>query len=203
MAEAPPMVCYSRGVLDSLVDKIHKLLNKLARVEETHPKVNPLLNDLLNDLKSLREDLVNKFAGGLANWEVKLWMKHGRQLFYDIEDMIDLQLGKTDDVDESETDFEEETKKLKLGKTDDIDESETEFEEQIKKLKLGKTDDIDESETDFEEQIKTFRDKIKEARDRSTGYGLSDKVPTSDPHDAAPSSKDYSFNPQLIWDVRK
>jgi hypothetical protein len=146
-APAPSMVRYSRGVMDPLVEK-------LTHVKETHPNVDCLLKDLVG----LRDDLVNKFAGGRAtHWQVRLWMKHSRQMFYDIEDMID--------------------------------------------LKLGKTSDLDESETDFEEQIKKFLNKIKEARARSERYGLSDKAPTSDRHDAAPSSK-VPFDPRLILEKK-
>ncbi|TVU23469.1 hypothetical protein EJB05_25838, partial [Eragrostis curvula] len=101
MEEARPMVCYSRGAIDSLVDK-------LTEAKKTHPKVDPLLHDL----ESVREDLVNKFDRGRATHDqVKGWMKQNRQLVYDIEDWIDLKLAVK--LDELETEFEEQVDEFK------------------------------------------------------------------------------------------
>ncbi|TVU23399.1 hypothetical protein EJB05_25762, partial [Eragrostis curvula] len=101
MEEPRPMVCYSREVMDSLVDK-------LTEVKKTHPQVDPLLQDL----ESLREDLVNKFDRGReTHKQVKGWMKQNRQLVYDIEDWIDLKLGAN--LDESENQVDDFKAKIK------------------------------------------------------------------------------------------
>ena len=91
--DGPPMVCYSMGSINSLVEKITPLM-------ENHPKTK----NLLQDLKSLRDEheLMNRFAGGRATGEqVKVWMKQVREMVYDIEDWIDLK------QDFSESDMEE------------------------------------------------------------------------------------------------
>ncbi|KAF8662300.1 hypothetical protein HU200_056507 [Digitaria exilis] len=69
------------GSINSLVEKITPLM-------ENHP----MTVHLLQDLKSLRDDLMNKFAGGrtAASEQVKVWMKQVREMVYDIEDWIDL-----------------------------------------------------------------------------------------------------------------
>ncbi|CAN6226737.1 unnamed protein product [Urochloa humidicola] len=92
--EGPPMVCYSMGSINSLVEKITPLM-------ENHPKTK----ELLQDLKSLRDELMKKFAGGRATGEqVKVWMKQVREMVYDIEDWIDL---KQDFSDSDIEDIEE------------------------------------------------------------------------------------------------
>lgn len=85
------MVCYSMGSINSLVEKITPLMEK-----------HPMAKNLLQDLKSLRDELMNRFAGGRATGEqVKVWMKQVREMVYDIEDWIDLK------QDFSESDMEE------------------------------------------------------------------------------------------------
>jgi hypothetical protein len=80
--ESPPMVCHSMGAVSSLIEKITPLM-------ENQP--NPMTQHLLQDLKSLRDDLMNKIAGGQATGEqVKMWMKQVREMVYTIEDWIDL-----------------------------------------------------------------------------------------------------------------
>lgn len=85
------MVCYSMGAINSLVAKITPLI-------ENHP----MIRDLLQDIKSLRDDLMNKFASTRAMGKhVKVWMKQSREMIYDIEDWIDLKpkvanLGESD-----------------------------------------------------------------------------------------------------------
>ncbi|OEL26061.1 Disease resistance protein RPM1 [Dichanthelium oligosanthes] len=75
-----PMVCYSMGAINSLVEKVTPLM-------ESHP----MTEHLLQGLKSLRDDLMNKFVGGRVKGEqVKVWMKQAREMVYDIEDWIDL-----------------------------------------------------------------------------------------------------------------
>ncbi|KAL6592131.1 hypothetical protein ACP70R_049583 [Stipagrostis hirtigluma subsp. patula] len=82
MMEGEPMVCYWTGAINSLVDKLTRLL-------ENHP----VLEELLRDLESLRNDIVSKFRGGRATDEqVKVWMKHVRELVYEIEDWLDPKL---------------------------------------------------------------------------------------------------------------
>lgn len=74
------MVCYSMGVINSLIAKITPLI-------ENHP----MISDLLQDIKSLRDDHMNKFASARTTGkQVKVWMKQSREMIYDIEDWIDL-----------------------------------------------------------------------------------------------------------------
>ncbi|CAL5079554.1 unnamed protein product [Urochloa decumbens] len=76
----PSMVCYSMGSINSLVKKIAPLMGD-----------HPMTEHLLQDLKSLRDDLMNKFAGRpMVSEQVKVWMKQVRKMVYDIEDWIDL-----------------------------------------------------------------------------------------------------------------
>ncbi|CAL4991855.1 unnamed protein product [Urochloa decumbens] len=81
--ESAPMVCYSMGAINFLVEKIMPL------IVENRP-----MTELLQDLKSLREDVLIKFAGGWVAGEqvIKVWMKQVREMVYDIEDWIDLKL---------------------------------------------------------------------------------------------------------------
>jgi disease resistance protein RPM1 len=66
---------------------INSLVEKITPLTENHP----MTEHLLQDLQSLRDELMNKFAGGRATGEqVKVWMKQVREMVYDIEDWIDL-----------------------------------------------------------------------------------------------------------------
>ncbi|CAL5080796.1 unnamed protein product [Urochloa decumbens] len=86
------MVCYSTGVIEYLVEKLNKLMMN-------HPK---FVQELLQDLDSLRKDLEN-ISSGVENEQVKkVWMKQVRELLYDIEDWVELEvatkahMGKTE-----------------------------------------------------------------------------------------------------------
>ncbi|KAL6654263.1 hypothetical protein ACP70R_007728 [Stipagrostis hirtigluma subsp. patula] len=77
--EGRPMVCYSTGAINSVIEKLTKLV-----------EVHPMVEGLLQDLQMLQRDLMDKFAGGHATDEqVKAWMKQVRELVYDIEDWLD------------------------------------------------------------------------------------------------------------------
>lgn len=92
------MVCYSMGAINSLVEKITPLT-------ENHP----MTEHLLQDLQSLRDELMNKFAGGRATGEqVKVWMKQVREMVYDIEDWIDLKQDFSESDMKQIEEFEEE-----------------------------------------------------------------------------------------------
>jgi len=76
-------VCYSLGAINSLLVKMDALM-------ENHP----MMKGLLQDIKSIRDDLLNKFSRGrITSQQVKVWMKQVREMFYDIEDWIDVRQG--------------------------------------------------------------------------------------------------------------
>lgn len=87
------MMCFSMGAINSLVEKITPLT-------KNHPKIKYLVEDI----KSLRDDVLNKFAGGGTGEQVNVWMKQAREMIYDIEDWIDLKkqevasLSKSDEM---------------------------------------------------------------------------------------------------------
>jgi disease resistance protein RPM1 len=71
---------------------INLLIAKITPLIENHP----MIMDLLQDIKSLRDDLMTKFAGARSTGkQVKVWMKQSREMIYDIEDWIDLKQGVT------------------------------------------------------------------------------------------------------------
>lgn len=86
--EDDPAVCNSTGAM------MRSLVNKLIKLKKKHPMVG----ELLQDLDSLTVDHVNKFSGGRETDEqVRMWLKHVRELVYDIEDWADLLIQQNKD----------------------------------------------------------------------------------------------------------
>ncbi|CAM0943968.1 unnamed protein product [Alopecurus aequalis] len=84
--EALPVVCYSSGTMNSVLDKLTKLKNHSNPADE----FSVLAENLKIDLWSLKEDFCDKLtARGEMHKQVKVCMKQVREPVFNIEDWID------------------------------------------------------------------------------------------------------------------
>jgi hypothetical protein len=98
MDDGQPMVSYSTGSMNSLVDKLTTLKNSPV-----------VIQGLRQDLVNLQEDLFHKVSRRREmNFQVEAWMKLVRELVFDIEDWIDQKPAMTDMED-----LEEQIKRFK------------------------------------------------------------------------------------------
>ncbi|KAM3215306.1 hypothetical protein ACQJBY_067350 [Aegilops geniculata] len=101
--EGQPMVSYSTGSMNSVVDKLTKLKNP--------PNI---IRELRQDLVTLQADFFNKLARRREmNLQIGAWVKHVAELVFDIEDWLDQKPVITTDMGDGQSEIEEEAKCFK------------------------------------------------------------------------------------------